>query len=234
MKNGVGQFQTVLLVGSTSEIGNAIIASLSLASNARVIRIGVDETSDFRLDFSAPVGTDSLDFLNNLPDVDVAIFASGILGHTPNLDNQVEMSRLAMINFSSLILVINRIASKLVSQGHGKIVILSSVAGLRPRTENYVYGATKSGLDFYGRGLGEHLRNSGVAVLIVRPGFIHTKMTENREPAPFAASPESVGSAVSKALERNRSLIYVPGILRYIFLLLRLLPQFLFRRLTAK
>ena len=234
MKNGLGQFQTVLLVGSTSEIGNAIIASLPLTSNARMIRIGVDETSDFHLDLSVPVGTDSLGFLSDLPDIDVAIFASGILGLTPNLDNQLEMSRLAMVNFSSLILVIDRIASKLVSQGHGRIVILSSVAGLRPRTENYVYGATKSGLDFYGRGLGEHLRDSGVTVLIVRPGFIHTKMTVNLEPAPFAATPLSVGNAVRRALKRNRSLIYVPGVLRYLFWILMLLPQVLFRRLSTK
>jgi decaprenylphospho-beta-D-erythro-pentofuranosid-2-ulose 2-reductase len=199
-----------------------------------VIRIGVAQTSDYRLDLSATLEADSLSFLDAVPDVDVAIFASGFLGNSPNLDNQLELSNLGLINFSSLILVIDRIAAKLVSQGHGRIVILSSVAGLRPRRENYVYGATKAGLDFYGRGLREHLRHSGVSVLIVRPGFVHSKMTANLKPAPFASTPESVGIAVSQALKRNRSLIYVPGVLRLLFWILRLLPQVLFRMLSTK
>lgn len=234
MKNGLGQFQTVLLVGATSDIGNAIIASLPLSSHARVIRIGIDNTSDYRLDLSATLEAESLSFLDRLPDIDVAIFASGILGNPPNLDNQFKLSNLVLVNFSSLIQVIDRIASKLVSQGHGKIVILSSVAGLRPRRENYVYGATKAGLDFYGRGLQEHLRHTGVSVLIVRPGFVYSKMTANLEPSPFASTPESVGSAVRGALKRNRTLIYVPGVLRVLFWVLRLLPQVLFRRLSTK
>ena len=79
---------------------------------------------------------------------------------------------------------LSAVAARLQRQGHGRIVVLSSVAGFRIRRSNFVYGSAKAGLDNFATGLGESLRGTGVSVHIVRPGFVHTKMTAGRDKAP--------------------------------------------------
>ena len=234
MKNGLGQYQNVLLVGSSSQIGNAIVDFLPCSSSSRVFRIGVDPTSDFSLDLNSHVSFDSLSFINELPDIDVAIFASGFLASSQNQEIHTEITRMALVNFANLILLINQISLRMKVQGYGKIVILSSVAALRPRTENYVYGATKSGLDFYSRGLQAQLKGTGVSILLVRPGFVSTNMTKNLEPAPFAVTPEFVGKSVAAALRRDTRVLYIPRVLKFVFFALRLLPEWLFAKITSK
>jgi decaprenylphospho-beta-D-erythro-pentofuranosid-2-ulose 2-reductase len=234
MKNGLGQYQNVLLVGSSSQIGNVIVDFLPLSSSSRVFRVGLDSTSDFFLDLTSQVGTDSLNFIDELPDIDVAIFASGFLADSQNKESHAGITSMALVNFANLILLINRISLRMKVQGFGKIVILSSVAALRPRTENYVYGATKAGLDFYARGLHAQLKGTGVSILLVRPGFVCTEMTKSIEPAPFATTPEFVGKSVAAALRGNARVLYIPGILKFVFFALRLLPEWLFAKITSK
>src|SRR4029450_11965014 len=89
------------------------------------------------------------------------------------------------------------------AQGHGTIVVLSSVAGERARRSNFVYGSTKAGLDAFFQGLGDSLVGTGASVMIVRPGFVHTKMTEGLDPAPLATTPEAVAEAIVRGLERG-------------------------------
>ena len=89
-------------------------------------------------------------------------------------------------------------------QGHGRILVLSSVAGYRVRRSNFVYGAAKAGLDGFAKGLGEAVRGTGVSVHVVRPGFVRTKMTEGRPAAPFAVGPDRVAEDVVRGLERDR------------------------------
>ena len=234
MRNGIGQYQRVLLVGGTSEIGNEIVKNLPLDSNPRIYRVGIDESSDYTTDLTSPIKDGFDDFIRALPDVDVAIFASGILGNSPVLSSKNDIGSMAAVNFANQIVLISCVAKKLVLQGHGHIVVLSSVAGIRPRVENYVYGATKSGLDFFARGLREQIRNSGVEVLVVRPGFVFSRMTEGMKPAPFATSAAHVGKLVAKALGKNRKIIYAPRILRLVFLFLRVLPDSFFRKISSR
>ncbi len=118
-------------------------------------------------------------------------------------------------------------------QGHGRIVVLSSVAGYRVRRSNYIYGATKAGLDGFALGLSEAVRGTGVSVHVVRPGFVHTKMTAGRPAAPFAVGPERVARDVVRGLARGDTVIWSPGALKYVFSLFRLLPQALWRRLPG-
>jgi decaprenylphospho-beta-D-erythro-pentofuranosid-2-ulose 2-reductase len=234
MKNGIGQYQRVLLIGGTSEIGNEIVRNLPLVPNPQIYRIGISESSDFALDLTSPIEDGLEAFIKETPDIDVAIFASGVLGQSPELSRRDEIERLTAINFANQIILISCVARKLVLQGHGQIVVLSSVAGIRPRAENFVYGATKSGLDFFARGLREHIRDSGVQVLVVRPGFVFSRMTEGMNPAPFATTVAHVAKVVVKALGKNRKIIYVPGILKLIFLILRVLPEGLFRKISSR
>ena len=88
------------------------------------------------------------------------------------------------------------LAGRMRAQAHGRIVALSSVAGERVRRSNFVYGSTKAGLDGFFLGLGEALREHGVAVLVVRPGFVRSKMTEGLAEAPLAVDPDEVAEAV--------------------------------------
>ncbi len=116
-------------------------------------------------------------------------------------------------------------------QGGGRIVVLSSVAGLRVRRANFAYGAAKAGLDGFCQGLADALAGTGIEMILVRPGFVHTKMTAGRRPQPLAVGPEQVATAVVRGLDRGSPVVYVPASLRPVFFLARLLPRSLWRRL---
>ena len=118
-------------------------------------------------------------------------------------------------------------------QGHGRILVLSSVAGYRVRRSNFVYGAAKAGLDGFAKGLGEAVRGTGVSVHVVRPGFVRTKMTEGRPAAPFAVGPDRVAEDVVRGLERGQAVIWSPGVLRAVFGVLGLLPDAIWRKLPG-
>ena len=116
-------------------------------------------------------------------------------------------------------------------QGRGTIVLLSSVAADRPRVSNSAHGASKAAADAFARGLADALHGSGVEVMIVRPGFVRTKMTEAHDAAPGAVDPGAVTRAVIEGLRARRAVVYVPSFLRWVMLVLRLGPGPLFRRL---
>jgi len=116
-------------------------------------------------------------------------------------------------------------------RGRGTLIVLSSVAAERPRAGNAIYGAAKAGLDALAQGIADAEANSGVRVLVVRPGFVTTKMTAGLPPAPFATTPEAVADATVSALTGRAHTVWVPGRLRVAFSLLRHLPRGLYRRL---
>jgi len=111
------------------------------------------------------------------------------------------------------------------------IVVFSSVAGVRVRRANYVYGSAKAGLDGFSSGLADALYGTGVHLLIVRPGFVVGRMTEGMTPAPLSSTPDQVASATVRALAKRRRTVWVPWSLRPVFIGLRLLPQFVWRRM---
>jgi decaprenylphospho-beta-D-erythro-pentofuranosid-2-ulose 2-reductase len=125
-------------------------------------------------------------------------------------------------------------AQRLKAQGHGTIVVLSSVAGERVRAANFVYGSSKAGLDAFAQGLGDALLGTGVQVLVVRPGFVHTKMTAGMDAAPFSTSPEAVADAIAAGLATGKETIWVPPILRVVFGGFRHLPRLAWRRVSAR
>ena len=109
--------------------------------------------------------------------------------------------------------------------------MLSSVAAERPRASNAIYGAAKAGLDALAQGLADAAAGTGVRVLVVRPGFVKTRMTEGLPPAPFATTADAVADATVGALAGRAHTIWVPARLRIVFAILRHLPRWLFRRL---
>lgn len=127
--------------------------------------------------------------------------------------------------------VLTLLATLLRGAGRGTLVVFSSVAGVRVRRANYVYGSAKAGLDGFAGGLGDALAGSGVRLLLVRPGFVIGRMTEGMTPAPFSSTPDQVADAVVDALDRGRETVWVPGVLRPVFAGMRLLPRAVWRRL---
>jgi decaprenylphospho-beta-D-erythro-pentofuranosid-2-ulose 2-reductase len=167
-------------------------------------------------------------------DVDVAVVAFGLLGDEEQAWQDHGLAvELAQVNYTAAVSVGVLLADRMRAQGHGTIVALSSVAGERVRRSNFVYGSTKAGMDGFYLGLGEALREHGVGVLVVRPGFVHTKMTAGREAAPLAASAEDVARAVVDGVAARRDLVWVPRPLRVVMSGLRHVPRPLFRRLPV-
>ena len=125
------------------------------------------------------------------------------------------------------------VADHLRRQGHGTLVVLSSVAGERVRPENFVYGSTKAGLDAFAQGLGDSLVGTGASVLVVRPGFVRTAMTTHLDDGPMATTPEAVAADIVSGLRSGAHTVWSPAKLRYVFAVLRHLPRPVWRRVAA-
>jgi decaprenylphospho-beta-D-erythro-pentofuranosid-2-ulose 2-reductase len=168
-------------------------------------------------------------------DVDCVLLAAGVLGDQDHLANDpAAAAELVTANFAGPVSTLLHVSRRLEEQGHGTIVVLSSVAGERVRRSNFVYGSSKAGLDGFCQGLGDSLVGTGVDVVVVRPGFVRSAMTEGREAPPLATTPEAVADAVAGALASGKQTVWVPGTLRYVMTAFRHLPRPLWRKLSAR
>ena len=242
----LGRPPRIVLLGGTSEIGLAILAALRLPADAEVLLAGRDEQ---RLSAAGkelavrcvPLSFDALDprAHQGLVDqafgrgpVDLVIAATGVLIPQAELDRDPpRAAQMIDTNFTSHVTTLLGAAAKMRAQGHGTIVVLSSVAAVRPRKANYVYGAAKAGLDAFARGLTDALADSGVRVLLVRPGFVIGRMTAGLSAAPLSATPAQVGTAVATALDGSADQVWVPRALGLAAIALRLVPRPLWRRM---
>lgn len=249
MINALGQPQTVLLLGGTSDIAQAVVAAWAetcrphvvlaarpgprrVEAAARMVALGLTVEE---VDFDAERTDDHPGLVAAAArkrDIDVAVVAFGLLGDEEQAwqDHDAAVT-LARVNYVGAVSVGVCLADVMRRQGHGVIVALSSVAGERVRRSNFVYGSTKAGMDGFYLGLGEALRGSGARVLVVRPGFVRTKMTEGRSPAPLSVTAAQVAEAVVTGVARRDDLVWVPRPLRGVMSGLRHVPRPLFRRL---
>ena len=165
-------------------------------------------------------------------DIDLALLAFGILGDQRAAERDPSLAlEVARTNYLGAVSVLLPLAERMLEQGHGSIVVLSSVAGERGRRSNFVYGSSKAGLDVFCQGLADHLQGSGVDVLVVRPGFVRSKMTSQLEAAPLSTTPGKVAAAIIGGLRDGRETVWVPPQLRWVMSGLRHLPRPVFRRL---
>jgi short-subunit dehydrogenase len=164
--------------------------------------------------------------------IGVAVLAFGVLGDQA-LAERDPAHALAVVHtdFMAQVSVLTVLAKVMREAGSGQIVVFSSVAGIRVRKANYVYGGAKAGLDGFASGLEDALHGTGVQLLLVRPGFVIGRMTEGMKPAPLSSTPEQVADAVVEGLNKNRSRIWVPGALRPAYAIARFVPQALWRRM---
>jgi NAD(P)-dependent dehydrogenase (short-subunit alcohol dehydrogenase family) len=160
------------------------------------------------------------------------VVAFGVLGDQAAAERD-PAAAVAVVHtdFVAHVHVLTLLANLLRGAGRGTLVVFSSVAGVRVRRANYVYGSAKAGLDGFAGGLGDALHGSGVRLLLVRPGFVVGRMTRGMSPAPFSSTPDQVADAVVTALVRGRETVWVPAVLRPVFAGMRLLPRAVWRRL---
>lgn len=259
MRNSLGAIQSLLVLGGSSDIGAAIAERLTSAGCRRIVLAGrnpasMEPVAERLRTAGAEVAITSWDATDigghadaikaawaALPgegtshDVDCVLLAAGVLGDQAHLeDDPAAAAEVAVANYAGPVSTLLHVSRRLEEQGHGTIVVLTSVAGERVRQSNFVYGSTKAGLDGFCQGLGDSLERSGVNVMVVRPGFVHTSMTEGHEPAPLATTPEAVAEAVVDGLAAGRHTVWVPGTFRYVMSAFRHLPRPLWRRLSAR
>ncbi|MFJ8197733.1 decaprenylphospho-beta-D-erythro-pentofuranosid-2-ulose 2-reductase [Streptomyces sp. NPDC096152] len=163
--------------------------------------------------------------------VDMVLLAFGLLGDQA-YDEREPLSavRVAQTNYTGAVSAGLVSAQGLQNQGHGSLVVLSSVAGERARRADFIFGSSKAGLDAFAQGLGDALHGTGAHVMVVRPGFVRTSRTAGG-PAAFTTTPEEVATAVELGLRRGSETVWVPGTLRLTMTALRHLPRAVFRRL---
>ncbi|PQM45462.1 putative oxidoreductase [Mycobacterium talmoniae] len=127
--------------------------------------------------------------------------------------------------------LLTHLAAAMRAAGQGTLVVFSSIAGARVRRANYVYGSAKAGLDGFAGGLADALHGTGVRLLIVRPGFVIGRMTQGMTPAPLPVTPSQVAAATARALANGRRSVWIPWALGPASAVMRLLPQFIWRRM---
>jgi decaprenylphospho-beta-D-erythro-pentofuranosid-2-ulose 2-reductase len=247
--DAVGNPQSILLLGGTSEIGLAVVEAFA---NDRPLRVVLAARPSERRDaararleargcavetlaFDAEAFDTHADVVHKAfagGDIDVAVVAFGLLGDNERAWTDASYAvRLAQVNYTAAVSVGVALAERMREQGHGSLVTFSSVAGERARRSNFVYGSTKAGMDAFYTGLTEALRPHGVTVTVVRPGFVRTRMTEGMRPTPLATSPEAVAAITVDAVRRRREQVWAPAPWRLVMSVLRHLPRPVFRRL---
>jgi decaprenylphospho-beta-D-erythro-pentofuranosid-2-ulose 2-reductase len=252
MQDALGSPQSILVLGGTSEIAIATVRRM-IASRAQRVVLAVRQPDDAKavadeldrlgatvevvkfdaLDTAGHRGV--LDGIFDGGDIDLVLLAFGVLGDQSEFDADPELAvEAARINYVGAVSAGLIVADRFRRQGHGTLVVLSSVAGERARRTNFVYGSTKAGLDAFAQGLGDSLVDSGARVLVVRPGFVHTRMTAGMEAQPLSTTADVVADQIVRGLERGDDTVWAPPALRYVFAVLRHLPRRLWRVVAAR
>jgi decaprenylphospho-beta-D-erythro-pentofuranosid-2-ulose 2-reductase len=239
----------LLILGANSDIAQEIArqfaskasASITLASrNMEELHRQVQDLSIRHGIFCKAVYFDALDYASHLtffrslnPMPDGVVVAFGLLGKRENAQRDSEESiKIIETNYSGAVSILEIVASDFEARRSGFIIAFSSVAGIRGRQSNYLYGSAKGGLQVYLSGLRNRLYRSGVPVITVIPGFVRTKMTAGMQlPRYISGDPCDIAKDVYRAYKNGKDIVYTKWIWRWIMLLIRLIPEKIFKRL---
>ena len=255
MENAFGHPQNIVVLAGSSEIARAITKKLCAARAHTVILAGrhqdaLDEAAREALDYGAS-RTDTVIFdaedvagaaaavreaFDKAGDsVDMVVMAVGLLGDQLRDQSDPDAAaRVLTVNFTWPVAALSEVRTRLLAQGRGRIVVLSSVGAVRVRASAYLYGGAKAGLDRLCQGMADSLRGTGVSLHIVRPGAVRTRMTEGLREVPFTTGVNEVASNVMKGLARGDEVIWSPPMLRIVYAVLRHLPGPLWRKVMDR
>lgn len=243
--------ETVIVVGATSDIARA--TAMELASQWNLILAGRNTEEleaiahDIQVRFECEVTTfcfEAMDpdghaaFIDDCfrvnDDVAGAVICHGFLPEQIQAQRDWDLARRTLdVNFNSCVSVIEPLMKRLEERAQGFIAVISSVAGDRGRQSNYLYGAAKGGLSIYLQGLRNRGRHSGVHVMTVKPGFVATAMTVGlvNPNSPLVATPQQVARDIVRGIRKRKNVIYSRWFWRYIMLIIRSIPEPIFKRL---
>ncbi len=252
MTDALGRVRSALVLGGGSEIALATLDRLAARGLRRAVLLGrhpevmreatrglaAKDVEVVALPFDADAIDSHAAVIANAfaryGDFDLVLVTFGTLGDQTTFEaDPTAAGHAALTNYAGTVSSGMAAGAALRGQGHGTLVVLSSVAGQRPRLDNYVYGSAKAGVDAFARGLNEALRGTGARVMVVRPGFVRTRMTAGMKPRVFAQTADQVAATTVNGLDRGSSVVWAPPPLRLMFLVLNSLPQSIFRRLKA-
>jgi len=240
----------ILIIGATSAMARAIAAtfarrgdSLYLAARDtdEVSRIAADlavryQVASFHGEFDITQTAEHASFIDQVTEalggLDGIVLAAGSMADQMDAGKDFTLvETMVRVNYLGAMSVLNQCAQYLQDQKSGFIIGISSVAGDRGRQSNYLYGSTKAALTVYLSGLRNAMQAAGVHVMTVKPGFVDTAMTYGVKGMFLVASPESIGDHIVTALEKKRNVVYLPWFWRYIMLIIRHIPEAIFKRL---
>lgn len=240
---------SVLILGGRSEIGLEVATRLAkgrtvilaarradtLSAEADTLR-HAGATTVHCVDFDADETATHQGLLTKINDehgpIAVAVVAFGILGDQERAEREPDHAvAIVHTDFVAQVSVLTVLANLMRTNGHGELVVFSSVAGVRVRRANYVYGSAKAGLDGFALGLADALHGSGARLLLVRPGFVIGRMTQGMKPAPLSRTAPQVADAVVAGLAKKKTVVWVPPALRLMFIVARLVPAAIWRRM---
>lgn len=251
MIDSLGAPQTVLVLGATSDIAGATLARLSRTGRLeRVVlagRPGPDrDAAAERVATTGVPRVEVLDFdagdRSSAPavvasafdggDIDVVLLSWGVLPDEATVRRDpMAAAELVEVNYTSVVTALLAAVEHLRVQGHGVVVVLSSASAVRGRASTALYGSTKAGVDSLASALGDALAGTGVSVVVVRPGFVRTRMTAGRRPAPLAVDASAVAEAIALNLTGGSRTVWVPRAMQFVMAGLTVTPRALFRRL---
>jgi len=170
---------------------------------------------------------------NQLEGLDIVLIAYGTLGEQKDCEGDFSLSLQELqTNCLSVISLLTLLANQMQQQGHGCLAVISSVAGDRGRQSNYVYGTAKGALSIFLQGLRNRLYNANVQVLTIKPGFVDSPMTKDFKKGLLWVKPEVIARGILKAIDKRKDVVYLPFFWRYIMLIIKLIPEKIFKRLS--
>lgn len=239
---------TVLILGAASDMAVAIAKKYaaegySIQLAARNIQRLQPLQSDITIRYNTTCTVHEFDALNFnshqaffdqlpvKPDITICVF--GYLGENEKARaSWAESEKIIHTNYTGAVSILNVVSNYYAAQQQGVIAGISSVAGERGRQSNYIYGSAKAGFTAYLSGLRNRLFHEKVHVVSVQPGFVYTRMTENLALPPLlTAQPEAVANTVYNAVAKKKNVVYVKWFWRWIMLIIKSIPEFMFKKL---
>jgi decaprenylphospho-beta-D-erythro-pentofuranosid-2-ulose 2-reductase len=241
----------ILIIGATSAIAQEV-AKLYAATGSKLFLVARDSekldqvAQDLEVRGAEAVGYLSQDLVNTeqhqmllnkadkmLGGIDIVLIAYGTLPDQKQCESSDSQTLQELqVNFLSIVSLLTLLANYFEKQGQGCLAVISSVAGDRGRQSNYIYGAAKGGLSIFLQGLRNRLSKRGVCVLTIKPGFVITPMTAEFKKGLLWVQPKPVAEAIINAIQKRKDVVYVPWFWRWIMVIIRAIPERVFKRMS--